>query len=76
MQYSESSIMVCGWRKAKIIDENTMVVLKTIYINTINRYSAPPLLFSHIIPETDSRFLLEFYDSQLIYLIKIETGER
>ena len=64
-----------------VFDENTMDLLKTINLNTsitglINPQLEIPLLFEHIIPETDSRFLLEFYDSQLIYLRKIETGER
>ena len=64
-----------------VFDENTMDLLKTINLNTsitglINPQLEIPLLFEHIIPETDSRFLLEFYDSQLIYIRKIETGER
>ena len=64
-----------------IFDEKTMDLLKTININTSvtgqwNSQDRIPLLFAHIIPETDSRFLLEFYDSKLIYLRKIETGER
>ena len=73
--------MACGKHKAMVFDENTLVLLKTININTrVTRLTNPqleiPLLFAHIIPETDSRFLLEFYDSKLIYLRKIETGER
>ena len=81
LQYFVDSIMVCGEYKAIVVDEDTMDQLKAVNINTSvpkDDYSQlyVPLISSHMIPGTEFKFMLEFYDSQLVYLRTIETGKR
>ena len=37
LQYSPSSMMVCGWYKAIVVDMDTMDLLKTVNINGVPR---------------------------------------
>ena len=74
--------MVCGPYKAIFIDVDKMDQLKVININTgvDTRYSRRqvyiPLISGHMIPGTDSKLMLEFYDSQFVTLRTVETGQR
>ena len=72
--------MVCGYNKAIIVDVDKMEQLMAIDINTDvdNSYTSQqrevPLISAHMIPGTGFKFMLEFYDSQLVYLRTIKTG--
>ena len=53
--------------------------LKTVNINTdlnsmFNPQLSVPLLSVHMIPGTNYKFMLEFDDSQFVYLRNVETG--
>ena len=78
LQYSPNGMMVfCGDYKAIVVDVDTMKQLKVININIDVRdftQTTIPLLSAHIIPGTGFKFMLEFYDSQWIYLRDVETG--
>ena len=75
--------MICEKREAIVVDVDTMDIIKSIDINTkLKDYgityseNLTALLTAHICPETDSKFMLEFYDSKFITLRTIETGAR
>ena len=60
--------MVCGFNKAIIIDVDKMVQLMSINIKAV------PSVQAHMIPDTSFKFMLEFDDSQFVYLRNVETG--
>ena len=69
--------MVCGLHKAIVVDVDTMDKLKAFNINTAdNARSHVPLISAHMIPGTDYKFMLEFVDSQFVYLVNVETKEK
>jgi hypothetical protein len=79
LQYSEDSIMICGWKykTALILSIPSMQKTKSFSINTgpnANKYM--PLVSAHLVPDTDNRFMLEFNESKFIFLRTIETGAR
>ena len=80
VQYSVNSFMVCGQDKAVVLDVDTMNQLKVININTgLHRGDLSceiPLIAGHMIPGTDYKFMLEFFDSQLVTIRNVTTGKR
>ena len=69
LKYSLDSIMFCDAYKAIVVALDTMVQLKVVNINTIDdKTKYNPLITAHLIPGTDYKFMLEFYDSQFVYL--------
>ena len=58
-KYSESSIIVQSDEKTLILDLNTMHLLKSFDIKLNSNYYVP----SHVVPETEDRFMMTFYDS-------------
>ena len=82
LQYAEDSFMICSEYKAIVFDLASVQKLKLFDINTapVNHRDdwdlRTPLVSSHMVPDTDNCFVLEFYESQFIYLRNIKTGER
>ena len=69
--------MAFGSFKAYVVDVDSMEIKKTISINTqVAADGDQTLLYTHIVPNTGNRFVLEFNGSQFIYLRSIETGAR
>ena len=66
--WSKSSFMLCYSYEAMEFDIDTLGWFKTININSVvdrenSKQLCIPLLYAHIIPGTDNRFMLEFYDT-------------
>ena len=79
MWYSKNSFIAAGRKKAIVIDANTMDLIKAIDINTnlSNLEDCKPhLLLAHVFPETECRFVLETWDTQMITMRTVETGVR
>ena len=61
-----------------VIDMDNMEQLRVMNINTgigdshVNKFT--PILSQHMIPGFEFKFMLEFYDSQCVYLRDVETG--
>ena len=82
VKYDESSVMICGTRKAIVLDLNTMCERKTVNLNSsiplypFSTQLLEPLVSQHMIPQTGQKFALEFSDHQFVYIRTIETGAR
>ena len=73
--------MLCYSYEAMEFDIDTLGWFKTININSVvdrenSKQLCIPLLYEHIIPGTDNRFMLEFYDTQFVTLRDVKTGSR
>ena len=79
LQSHDDTIMICEIFKACIIEADSLMLLRTIDINSnVSDYYQRkiPLLYKHMIPETNQGFMVEFYDSQFVYIRNIRTGVR
>ena len=58
MQYSDNSMMICGYYKAIVLDVDSMAQLKVININTVDDSTKfNDLLSAHMIPDTGYKFM-------------------
>ena len=54
-----------------------MQKLKSFAINTVyDEGFARPIVSTHMVPNTDNCFMLEFHETQSIYIREIKTGIR
>ena len=69
--------MICGYDIALILSIATMQKIKSISINTDPKPDYwLPLLSSHMVPDTDTGFMLECQGSKFIFLRTIKTGAK
>ena len=91
IKYSDDSFMICGlsnyyddslkaWQGhyiAMIFDVVTMLKIKSFAINTLDTEGVyRPLVSTHMVPDTGNCFMLEFHETQSIYIREIKTGKR